>query len=233
MKKRFGLILLFFILNGTVFVFAANSSAVIKDILGTVEIKTSGSSDWVLAKEGTVIEKNTIISTGFRSSANLLIGSSILTVRPVTRLSLEELITLNETETISVRLNTGRIRVEVTPPAGSKSNLSVQTPATTASVRGTAFEMDTVSIHVLSGAVNFTSADYPASVTVRANQESQIDADTGKIITPMTAMEMSGALPVMFGESTASASGGGSIQFEIAGTNIGITIIPKEPPAGR
>jgi hypothetical protein len=97
---------------------AQSPQAVIREITGTVELKSGETGDWIPAKPGDILAASVIISTGFRSTAILAVGNSTLTVRPVTRLNLEELISQNAVETISVGLRTGRIRAEVTPPAG-------------------------------------------------------------------------------------------------------------------
>jgi hypothetical protein len=57
-----------------------------------IPIKAPGSTAWVSAVAGDRIEKDTLISTGFKSSAVILLGNSVLMVQPVTRLSLEEII---------------------------------------------------------------------------------------------------------------------------------------------
>jgi hypothetical protein len=201
--------------------FAQNTEAVIKEMTGTVELKTSASADWAAAKAGDRIGKNTIVSTGFKSTAILVAGNSTIVVRPLTRLSLAELINQNETETVNVNLNTGRVRVDVNPPAGSKANFTVQTPTSTASVRGTAFDMNTVNIQVLKGAVNYRPANgaFNRSVIVNAGQESWVDV-TGGVIQPMTAAEIRRALPSLAGQPPANSGArleipNGTLEMEI------------------
>ena len=186
------LVIVLILLFAAAIIFAQSPAAVVKEMTGTVELKKSESSGWVAAKVGDKIEKSTIISTGFKSTAILTVGSSTLTVRPLTRLALEDLLSQNETETVNIKLNTGRIRAEVSPPAGRKANFNVQTPSSTASVRGTSFAMDTVSLKVITGTVSYTPSSSRAAarpVMVNAGQESLIDADTGIAVTPMAAAE--------------------------------------------
>jgi len=204
MKK---LIVILVMLSVAAAVFAQNPTAVIREITGTVELKKSASADWVPAAAGETIDRATIISTGFRSTAILSIGSSTITVRPLTRLSLAELINQNNTEIINIDLNTGRIRADVTPPSGNRANFTVNAPSATASVRGTSFEMDTVSIQVLTGAVSYApSAAATRPVTVSAGQESWVDTDTGSAVSPMAAAETTSALPVLPGQASTSES---------------------------
>ena len=170
--------------------FAQNPEAIIREITGTVELKKPG-ADWTAANPGDSIDRATIISTGLRSSALLALGNWTLLVRPVTRLSLEDILNLNETETISVNLQAGRIRVDVTPPTGHSTDFTVRAPTMTASVRGTSFEMDTTGIRVLEGTVSYIPlADLAfRPVKVRAGQESRVNPDTGNAVTPMAAEE--------------------------------------------
>jgi len=209
--KRFilsTLLLAMVLLTGAPFAFAQSPTAVIRELTGTVELKRPGSAAWAAANPGDRIDKSTIISTGFKSSATLVVGSSTLLVRPVTRLSLEDLLTQNETETINISLSTGRVRVEVPPAGARKSNFTVQSPSAIASVRGTSFEFDTTSIRVLEGTVSYASVDGPAArpVKVGAGEESWVDTDTNIAVDPMAAAEINRPLPDLPGEYAGTLS---------------------------
>jgi len=225
-QLKFRLTVVLFIITAA-FVFAQNQTAVIKEITGAVELKTSGSSEWTPAKTGDAIEKKTIVSTSFRSTAVLTVGNSTITVRPLTRLSLEELIILNQSETVNVNLNTGRVRVEVKPPAGTRADFTVQSPTTTASVRGTEFEMDTASIQVLEGKVSFASVEGPAvrPVVVSAGEESRVETSTGAIITPKAAEDAVRTLPSLPGQSEVPAPA--SVLFDFGSLDLDVGIILK------
>jgi len=82
-------------------------------------------------------------------------GESLLNVRPLTRLSITELSTLTEAETINVNLQAGRVRANVNPPTGARAAFTVQTPSAVASVRGTIFEIDTVTLWVMEGSIEY------------------------------------------------------------------------------
>jgi hypothetical protein len=218
--KHFVIFILFALPAG--FLFAQNPEALIREKSGTVELKTSASADWTAAQVGDRIGKNTIVSTGFKSIALLAVGNSTITVRPLTRLSLAELINRNETETINVNLNTGRVRVDVNPPVGSRANFTVQTPSAVASVRGTAFNMNTAAIQVLKGAVNYKPANgtYVRSVMVNAHQESRIDTDTGSVVNPMTAAKTTRGLPDLPGQNALPPANNGA-RLDVPGGNNG------------
>ena len=133
----------------------------IRELSGEVELKHAGSSSFVKASAGDTVARDTIVSTGFRSTAVIAIGSSVITVRPLTRLSLAEIQSADNTESVNVNLQAGRVRVEVKPPAGTKANFSVQSPSATASVRGTTFESDTDNVKVRDGKVTFKGKNGP------------------------------------------------------------------------
>jgi hypothetical protein len=93
-----------------------------------------------------------------------VIGSSTITVRPLTRLSLAEIQSTENSEDINVNLQAGRVRVEVKPAAGTRANFTVQGPSSTASVRGTDFEFDTINLSVHEGKVVFGGSSGPATM---------------------------------------------------------------------
>ena len=201
--KRLVVCLLF--LSAAIFVFAQNAETVLEasitEMTGTVEIKKPGSENWSAAKTGDRLEKASVISTGFKSTAILSVGNSTIVVRPLTRLSLEELVGQENAETVNVALRTGRVQVNVTPPAGSRIDLSIRTPAVTASVRGTTFEMDPVNISVSDGVVSYEYAAGQGTsrpVLVSAGQRSR--ADGGRIVNPVTIIQESLSLPELPGQ---------------------------------
>jgi len=121
-------------------------------------------------------------------------------------MTLESLINQNETDTINLGLTTGRVRADVKPPAGTKTNFSVQTPAATASVRGTVFDLDTAAVRVIEGTVSFQPSGDLARrpVMVSAGQQFWIDSDSGEAVA-----ESSLALPALPGYTAASTKSGG------------------------
>jgi hypothetical protein len=165
-------------------VFAQNNiRAIIQDLSGTVEVKAPGSSTWQAATKGQAITEDTVISTGFGSHAVIAVGNSVITVRPITRLSLTELRRIEETETVGMSLTTGRARVDVNPPAGAKADFTVQSTNATASVRGTSFEFDTINLTVNEGTVAFFGTT-GGTVLVDAGSYSYANESTGRAVLP-------------------------------------------------
>lgn len=210
-----------------VLVFAQNPEAVIQEMSGTVELKAGNSTDWVPAKPGDRIEQATIVSTGFKSTALLAVGNSTITVRPLTRLSLESLMNQDDVETANIGLHTGRIRVEVKAPAGSKAGFTVQTPTATASVRGTTFDCDSENLKVLEGSVKFEPTAGGNPVMVKAGQNSSIDTVSGKAINPLAQAEKERRLPTLAGQSLTTASH--AVQDNTTDNFPGITVKPGNP----
>ena len=97
--RKYILAVLIFVLGTFLF---ADITAVVKDVSGKVEIKSSGGL-WKTAEPGMTINEGDLISTGFRSEAVLKIGPSQLIVKQLTRMELEELV--EKEGTISTGLN--------------------------------------------------------------------------------------------------------------------------------
>jgi hypothetical protein len=153
---------------------AQDAFAEIRELSGTVEIQTAG-GHWTPARAGDKLGKSALISTGFKSTALLAVGNSTLVVRPLTRLSIEELARSQGDEEVNVFLRTGRVRAEVKAPEGRKTQFSVRSPSATASVRGTAFNFDTQNLSVSEGTVRFSGANGGAAL-VDSGKSSSLSA---------------------------------------------------------
>jgi len=160
--------------------FSQTPQAVIQNFVGTVEVRQPGSQAWQPAVIGQTLSADTVISTGFRSTARISLGGSVVTVQPLTRLSLAELARNQNDERIEVTLTTGRVRAEVRPAAGaSRTEFTIRGPSATASVRGTVFEFDTVNLSVTEGTVAF-SGTTQIPVLIDAGGVSFADMVTGR-----------------------------------------------------
>jgi len=169
MKKIFFIIILFNLCFG---IFA--QSGVIRSLSGTVEIKHRNSPDYITASAGDVVNEDTIIHTGFRSTAIIEIGSTVISVRALTRLTLTEIRASAQEEQLDISLQSGRVRVEVNPPSGTRANMTVRGPSSVASVRGTIFEFTTNALRVEQGTVIF-QGNRGYAITVNAGASSVIE----------------------------------------------------------
>lgn len=168
---------------------AANVSATIVEIAGKVEYQLPGKA-WKAAKAGDVLPKGTLVSTGFKSTAVLKVGTSTITVKPITRLSLEEILQSDKGTQTQLFLMAGRVKAEVTPQTGQTTEFQVKSPTATASVRGTGFEFDGVNLIVEHGTVSLVS---PSGMTraVGAGEFCYIAQD-GSVPSPSAASAGSG-----------------------------------------
>jgi hypothetical protein len=177
MKRRIcGLVL--FLAMAAPLLFA--QEALIREISGTVEVKAANAADWSPAVRGQSIARSTLISTGFKSSALIVIGNSTLSVQPLTRLSLEELASAEGSEKVDLSLRTGRVRANVKPPAEGKIDFTVRSPSSTASVRGTSFEFNGIELRVAEGTVHLSGAGRNGTY-VGAGHIARANIETGRI----------------------------------------------------
>jgi len=131
---------------------AFSISAVVRDTRGKVELKAPGGG-WQTANTGMEVAPGTTISTGFNSSAEIAIGESVLQVRALTRMDLEELIEKEGTINTELNLKVGKVKAEVRSTSGLLNNFKLRSPQSTAAVRGTVFEYDGYSLSVDEGSV--------------------------------------------------------------------------------
>ena len=222
-KKR----IMFFLIAVQLFCAAAAfaQNGVITELSGTVELKRAGQAAFIAGKVGDPVARDTIISTGFKSTALVTVGSSIITVRPLTRLSLSELSSSAGTETINVNLQAGRVRVDVSPPAGTRTTMEVRGPNATASVRGTILEVDTRNLEVLEGVVHY-KGNRGGTMVVSKGSKSRIDS-YGKPSDPIVtnAAELMPLRPVGVG---LTGGGGRGTEPNVSVDNeIEVTITPN------
>ena len=149
MKKIFFFLILLFVAAGFS---SAQSSAVIREITGKVEVQPRGGS-WTQAAVGMTVSRGATISTGFGSRALIDLGNSVLNVQPLTRLRLEELIEKEGTVQTDLFLRVGKVRAEVKSVAGLQQDFKLRSPVSTAAVRGTDFDYSGFDVVVFDGTV--------------------------------------------------------------------------------
>ncbi len=130
--------------------------AVIASYSGFVEAKAPGAS-WTPVHTGMVISAGTMISTGFHSRAELNLGTATISLQPLTRLSLQELVRRGGFVRTNLALRIGRIHAEVKTAKGLSQDFEVHSPISTAAVRGTGFIFDSQTLTVLHGLVAFSN----------------------------------------------------------------------------
>jgi hypothetical protein len=136
MKKVIFLLLILFSVS---VVFAATDVAVVNSVVGKVEVQINES--WVQLKNGDILTSGSVISTGFKSSAVLYIGQSLIEVRALTRLTIEEIIEQNQNYNTTMFLDAGNIKADIKKSENKRVGFKVRTSVATASVRGTSGEI--------------------------------------------------------------------------------------------
>jgi hypothetical protein len=205
-----GMALVMAFLLGAAGLFA--QEALVREVYGTVEVRENGV--WSPAREGQSLGLQVLISTGLRSGALIAIGESTLSVRPLTRLSLEELVRAEGRETVHINLRTGRVRAEVNPPAGMTVDFTLRSPIATASVRGTSFDFDGMEVRVEEGWVRLAGGD-GGGTWVSAGHRAITDGGTGRIAGAAETARLDVTLPAPAGVA-ASADVSGAAPTDMA-----------------
>lgn len=143
---------------------------------GKVEYQNTAGA-WKPLNTGDSISSGTMISTGFRSNATIRLGASILTVKPLTRMTLTNLTEKEEIVDTEVYLEVGRVKAEVNSYNKKRNGFSVRSPVATASVRGTVFEMGN-RVYVQEGVVEVSN---PAGQKRTGKRGQQMDISEGTL----------------------------------------------------
>jgi hypothetical protein len=152
--KRLAMLMAILLLAATIV--GAQTQAKVRSFTGKVEI-LSAQQAWVPVKAGMSLGMGTTISTGFNSTAVLELGSSVLQVKPLTRLRLNELVAREGTVKTDLFLQVGKISAQVKSAEGLTQDFKVKSPVSTAAVRGTGFEYDGYDLYVFEGTVTYSN----------------------------------------------------------------------------
>lgn len=148
------LVLMAFVIISPVF---GGSNAIVTQLKGRVEIRYAG-GDWIPAEEGMILDTGALISTGLGASAKLEVGESVLDIKPLTRMTIDELITDGGMQTTRLSLRIGRVRAEVKTTRSVSHDFMIRSPTSTAAVRGTVFDFQEGILYVNEGEVNLQNA---------------------------------------------------------------------------
>jgi len=141
------------ILLAVVAVSLSAEEAIIKSIKGKVEYSNDGQT-WLPAEPSQVLKKGDYISTSFKSSAVVVVNDSVINVKALTRMTLDELTSTANGPQTELYLVSGKVQVEVKPSANNEvTTFKVKSAMATASVRGTGFEFDGENLLVNHGSV--------------------------------------------------------------------------------
>jgi hypothetical protein len=153
-RSRFTYLVALAITGLTVFApLGSETQVVLKNIKGKVEIKSPGATAWTAVSEGLSIGTLTTISTGFDSSVTIAMDKNTVFVQPLTRMTIDKLVEDKGTVSTNCYLRVGSVKASVKSAEGVKQDFKVQSPYSTASVRGTGFDFDGLNLEVLEGLV--------------------------------------------------------------------------------
>ncbi|MCR4789507.1 MAG: FecR domain-containing protein [Treponemataceae bacterium] len=153
-------------------VFAQNMKASVVSVTGKVERQIG--EDWIPLNVGDSLEAGTLISTGFKSNATIKFDGSVLDLAPLSRLTLSQLIEQEGSRDSSVYLDAGKIKANIKSSDNKRVNFTVNSPVATASVRGTAGEVD-----VLGNVKSTESVWSVASVDKNGNVSKKVPVSKG------------------------------------------------------
>ena len=149
------------------------AEGVFKEVSGKVEYQLPGGS-WRKASVGVTVPVGARISTGFNSEASIELKSTLLKVRSLTRMSIEELVEEEGVISTDLNLKVGRVRAEVKSTQGIRHDFRLRSPYSTAAVKGTLFEYDGVNIIVYDGTVRYSNV-YNIGGNVSGGENSSTD----------------------------------------------------------
>lgn len=116
---------------------AAALEATVTSTNGKVQLQKG--SSWVDLRTGDKVSGGAVISTGFNSSAKLNIEGSSVELGPLTRVTIEKLVSTSTKNESSLYLDSGKVSADVSKSSDKRTGFKVSTPVATASVRGTSF----------------------------------------------------------------------------------------------
>lgn len=199
---------------------AVAMDAAVVSVTGKVEVQKG--ETWVPVKAGDVLKKGDVISTGFKSSAELKMNDAQVTVGALARVTIEKLASNDVKDETSLFVDSGKISANVQRTTDKRVNFKVSSPVATASVRGTGFDFLVDELYTREGSVVFGISEQSASVVADDDVVSDYvpEEGTSSVFTPAGAISEEVGVVVYAGQASTVASTGSaaptSPQFEQA-----------------
>ena len=121
---------------------------------------------------------NSMISTGFASEATIVMDNADITIKPLTRMTIQDFASSAGTTTTKLFLGSGKIRADVKKSRNLINDFQVRSPVATAAVRGTSFTFNGITLEVILGSVDYYGQK-GAKVNVPEGGESEAGEDGG------------------------------------------------------
>lgn len=136
-------------------VLQAQAAATVAVITGKAQLQKG--EVWAPLAVGQKLVPGDTVSTGFRSELQLKVGPSVVTLKALSRLTLQALDQVGTTLQTDLYLKVGKVDAQVNKSDTVQSQkFKVGSPVATASVRGTSFSFDGVNLQVAQGLVDFS-----------------------------------------------------------------------------
>jgi hypothetical protein len=162
------------------FSLSAQENATIRDMEGKVMLQEAG-QDWEPAAVGATVRMGTTISTGFKATALLDLGTSEIVVKPLTSLTLEDLTRSEGTVTTKLDLKVGRVNATVKTGETLTHDFELRSSFSTAAVRGTEFDYDGERIDALAGTILYYNLINQKRTLVAGNKSSTTGYQTPEL----------------------------------------------------
>ncbi|MDA8411648.1 MAG: FecR domain-containing protein [Treponema sp.] len=170
----------------------AAETAVLQDIKGKVEVKALGGA-WKPATNGMKLDMLATVSTGFDSTAVLAIAENRVSVAPLTRLTIDKILSQAGSLRTNLNLRVGSVSAQVKSSAGIAQEFNVTSPYSTASVRGTQFTYDGLALEVRDGRVAFIPGRPVRDILMPASMGGGTSSQAGESGSPQQGAGSSGS----------------------------------------
>jgi len=196
--------------------FAAESVLKVAERSGKVLVKVSPSAEWVEATVGQALNPQDSVKTGERSNAILAFqDKSSVSLKPMTEITVEELVWNNRIKKSTINMNEGELRV-IIKKLDTPSEFKVRTPTAICGARGTIFYVAATPaetmVYVSEGMVELTNA---------------ISGESSNVVEGMTATSnANGSI------SEPQESSAGEKAAATSGYDTGLVAEPYTEPAG-
>lgn len=114
---------------------SAAFEATVTSAKGKVEIQRG--TEWKALAVGAGINKGDVIQTGFKSELILKVKDSVVTIGPLSRMTVEQMVAKESKDDTRLYLDTGSLKANVKKTENRRVGFTVKSPVATASVRGT------------------------------------------------------------------------------------------------
>ena len=178
------------------------TEATVVSVIGKAEVKTE--NQWIPLRKGDKIYTGDVISTGFKSEITFKIDASIVTVKPLSRVSIDEISENKNLTKTQLFLDAGSIKADIKAPEDKRASFKVTCPSATASVRGTAGEFDAFGkLQSTRGAWSYTAGNF--SRPSASGSSSDITPTYSQIAAEEAALKAAASVTPV--DSTETASG--------------------------